>query len=48
MKVISMDAMGLCLEPISKEVKFNSIMSFTPAMLEFGFTMSDYIDEEGK
>jgi len=45
MKVVSMDNMGLILEPISKEVDTgNVIMSFTPDMLKYGFTESDYID----
>ena len=44
MKVIAMDNMGLVMEPISKEVEFNTTMSFTPEMLKLGFTESDYID----
>ena len=45
MKVISMDNMGLVLEPISKDVDTgNTMMSFSPDMLKYGFTESDYID----
>ena len=45
MKVVSMDSMGLILEPISKDVDTgNVMMSFSPDMLKYGFTESDYID----
>lgn len=45
MKVISMDNHGLFLEPISKDIEIgNGMMSFSPEMLKYGFTESDYID----
>ena len=45
MKVVAMDNMGLVLEPISKDVDTGNVMlSFSPDMLKYGFTESDYID----
>jgi len=44
MKVLSMDHMGLVLQPINKNVEIKGLVSFAPEMLRLGFTESDYID----
>ena len=45
MKVLAMDQMGLVLQPINKSIKVvGGTMTFTPEMLKYGFTESDYID----